>query len=137
MELSHQRHRAVAETIASYKGRCFLGEFKSADQILSTLPEHCVLDPKYASEIARMQIRQGAYSSAAGVLDRVWQREHGELDKLEWLLVEVQRQYLSICLDGTLRESMQRSANVWQQYFKGKDFLSMTDTMVCLFSSFV
>ena len=129
---SRQPAQSVADTIAFYKEKCFHGEFKSAEQILITVPDDYFVDPKFVSEIARMQIRQGAYSSAARVLDHVLKYERGEPDKLEWVLLEIQRVYVAIYMEGTLKESVERSAYVWRQHFEEQEFSSITDTMVSL-----
>lgn len=132
-ECSPQSAQSIPDTIALYKAKCFLGEFKTAETVLATLPTDCFLNPAYASEIARMRIRQGAYISAAEVLDRALQQKRSEPDKPEWILIEIQRRYLSIHLEGTLRESAEICANIWRLYFEKSDIHPAPDIMVTFF----
>jgi len=127
--------KSITEAITRYKTKCCLGEFAAAEDILSEFPQHWLLDPFVASEIVAMRIRQGAYDSAAKLLDTALQLRPTDGNVQEWDLLAVERQYISISLEGALREAVLLSDSLWRRYFEVPEGDSLSDTIVLRFRS--
>ena len=131
INMSSQSSKSVTDAIAGYKMSCCLGDFATAEEILSKLPELDLLEPQIASEIVNMRVRQGAFSSAARLLDKVLALQGTEGDAPILHLLAVQRQYLSIYLEGNLTHAAALSESLWRKYFENQEEVSVSETTVC------